>query len=88
LAGSKQIEYPSSALVQYLKVASAAIGIIGVLLDVAVPIAQQLGKKKPAKEGLEGPIRMSVLLALVRGVPRMIGAVRTLRAQLSTQVAR
>jgi uncharacterized membrane protein YjfL (UPF0719 family) len=88
MAGDKQIEYPSSTLVKYLKVAAAAMSVAGVLLDVAVPIAQQIGKKKPAKEGLEGAIRLSVVLALVRGIPRLVGAVRTLRGQLSTQVVR
>ena len=40
---------------KYLNIAAAAIGIAGVVLDVVVPIAQQLGKKKAAREGLEPP---------------------------------
>lgn len=86
MASGEQIQYPSSQLVKYLKIAAAAVTVASVALDVAVPIAQQLGKKKPAKEGLENAIRMTVFLTIIRGVPRLFGAVRTLRAQLAANV--
>ena len=85
MAGS-EIQYPSSSVVKYLNLAAASVTVISVILDAAVPVAQQLGKNKQAKAGLEGAINLTILLTLVRTVPRLFGAVRTFRAQLATPV--
>ena len=82
-----EIQYPSSALVKYLNILAAAIGIISVVLDVVVPVAQQVGKKKQAREGLERAMTMTILFSLVRALPRVIREVRRLRAQMATRVA-
>jgi hypothetical protein len=82
----KEIQYPSSQVVKYLNLAAASVTVVSVILDAAVPVAQQLGKNKQAKAGLEGAINMTILLTLVRTVPRLVGAVRIFRAQLATPV--
>jgi len=85
--GSGEIEYPSSKLVKYLGVAAAALGIASAVLDVVTPIAQQLGKNKKAKAGLERAISVTVLFTLVKAAPRLAGQVRKLRSQLEADVA-
>ena len=85
--GSGEIEYPSSKLVKYLGVAAAALGIASAVLDVVTPIAQQLGKNKKAKSGLERAISVTVLFTLVKAAPRLAGQVRKLRSQLEADVA-
>ncbi len=82
-----EIQYPSSALAKYLNILAAAIGIISVVLDVVVPVAQQVGKNKQAREGLERAMTMTILFSLVRALPRVIREVRRLRAQMATRVA-
>ena len=84
--GKAEVEFPSSELVKYLGIAAAAIGIAGIVLDIAIPVAQQLGKNKQAKAGLRQAISFSVLLTLVRATPRLAGQVRKLQAQLQTEV--
>jgi hypothetical protein len=84
--GAGEIQYPSSSLVKYLNITAAALGIISIVLDAAVPIAQQVGKKKQARDGLERAIAMTVLFALIRTVPRLFRETRKLRAQMDTQV--
>jgi hypothetical protein len=84
--GEGEIQYPSSSLVKYLNIIAAALGIASVVLDAAVPIVQQLGKKKQARSGLERAIAMTVLFTLIRTVPRMFREVRKLRAQIDTKV--
>jgi hypothetical protein len=86
--GQGEIQYPSSSLVKYLNIVAAALGIVSTVLDAVVPIAQQLGKRKQAKQGLESAIRMTILLTIIRTVPRLFGQVRKLRAQLSTEVTK
>ncbi|HXT34926.1 MAG TPA: hypothetical protein VN837_05055 [Chloroflexota bacterium] len=85
--GDGEIQHPSTALVKYLGVAAAAVGVLAAVLDVALPLAQQLGKNKQAKDGLGKAISMSVLLSLARSAPRVLGQVRKLRAQLNAEVA-
>jgi hypothetical protein len=85
--GAGAVQYPSSSLVKYLNITAAALGIVSVVLDAAVPIAQQMGKKKQARAGLERAIYMTVLFTLIRTVPRLFRETRKLRAQLDTQVA-
>lgn len=85
--GAGEIEYPSSSLVKYLNIAAAALGIASTVLDAAVPIAQQVGKKKQARSGLERAMAMTVLFILIRTVPRLFRETRKLRAQLDTRVA-
>ncbi|MGH2390145.1 MAG: hypothetical protein ACRDIE_18255 [Chloroflexota bacterium] len=85
--GKAEVEYPSSKLVKYLSVAAAAIGIAGVVLDIAVPVAQQLGKNKQAKAGLQQAISLTMLITLVRAAPRLAGQLRKLQAQLKAEVA-
>lgn len=85
--GQGEIKYPSSALVKYLNVVAAVLGIISIVLDAVVPIAQQLGKRKQAKAGLESAIRVTLLLTVIRTVPRLFREVRKLRAQLAAEVA-
>lgn len=85
--GDAEVQYPSSSLVKYLGVAAAAVGIVSVVLDMLMPVAQQLGKRKQAKAGLERAITLSVALTMVRTVPRLAMQVRKLRAQLSTEIA-
>jgi hypothetical protein len=82
-----EIQYPSSALVKNLNILAAALGIASIVLDAAVPIAQQIGKKKEAKEGLERAISTVLLLAVIRTVPRLIRETRKLRAQMNVRVA-
>jgi hypothetical protein len=84
--GQGEIQYPSSGLVKYLNIVAAGLGIASIALDAVVPIAQQLGKRKQARAGLESAIRMTILLTLIRTVPRLFGQVRKLRAQLATEV--
>jgi hypothetical protein len=69
-----------------LNLAAASVTVVSVLLDAAVPVAQQLGKNKQAKAGLERAISVTILFTLARTVPRLIGAVRTFRTQLATPV--
>jgi hypothetical protein len=85
--GDGEIQHPSTTLVKYLGVAAAAVGVAGAILDIALPLAQQLGKNKQAKEGLGKAISLTVLLSLVRTTPRVFGQVRKLRAQLNAEVA-
>jgi hypothetical protein len=85
--GDGEIQHPSTTLVKYLGVAAAVVGVVGAVLDVATPLAQQLGKKEQAKEGLGKAISLTVLLSLVRAAPRVLGQVRKLRAQLDAEVA-
>lgn len=86
--GQGEIQYPSSSLVKYLNIVAAGLGIASTVLDAMVPIAQQLGKRKQAKQGLETAIRMTILFTIVRTVPRLFREVRKLRAQLSTEVTK
>ena len=85
--GNGEIEYPSSKLVKYLGVAAAALGIAGAVLEVITPVAQQLGKNKRAKAGLERAISVTVLFTLVKAAPRLAGQMKKLRAQLEAEVA-
>jgi hypothetical protein len=85
--GAGEIQYPSSPLVKYLNITAAALGIVSVVLDAAVPIAQQMGKKKEARAGLERAIAMTLLFTLIRTVPRLFRETRKLRAQMDTMVA-
>ncbi|HWE62706.1 MAG TPA: hypothetical protein VHB98_13410 [Chloroflexota bacterium] len=85
--GQGEIQYPSSSLVKYLNIVAAVLGIVSIVLDAVVPVAQQLGKRQQAKAGLESAIRMTVLFATIRTVPRLFREVRKLRAQLSAEVA-
>jgi hypothetical protein len=82
-----EIQYPSSSLVKYLNILAALLGIISIVLDAVVPVAQQVGKQKQAKSGLERAITLTILLTVIRTVPRLIREVRKLRAQVSTPVA-
>jgi hypothetical protein len=84
--GEGEIQYPSSKLVKYLNLLAASLGIASILLDVAVPIAQQMGKKKPAKEGLERAISVTIFFTAIRTLPRLFREVRKLRAQMETPV--
>jgi uncharacterized membrane protein YvlD (DUF360 family) len=87
VAGKKgEIQYPSSPVVKYLNITAAVLGIISVVIDALVPIAQQVGKKREAREGLERAINMTILLTVIRTVPRLVGQVRKLQAQLATEV--
>ncbi len=85
--GDGEIQYPSSNLVKYLNILAATLGIISIVLDAVVPVAQQVGKKKQAKEGLERAITLTIFLTAIRTVPRVIRETRKLRAQLRTPVA-
>jgi len=85
--GDGEIQHPSTTLVKYLGVAAAAVGVLAAFLDVALPLAQQLGKNKQAKDGLGKAISLSVLLSLVRAVPRVVSQVRKLQAQMNAEVA-
>jgi hypothetical protein len=86
--GDGEIQYPSSNLVKYLNILAATLGIISIVLDAVVPVAQQVGKKKQAKEGLERAITMTLFFTAIRTVPRVIREVRKLRAQMRTPVAK
>jgi|GEM_PF-1617238 len=81
-----EIQYPSSKLVKYLNLIAASVGIASIVLDAAVPIVQQMGKKKEAKEGLERAISLSLLFVAIRTLPRLIREVRKLRAQMDVPV--
>lgn len=81
------VQKPSTSLVKYLNIAAAGIGIVSVLLDALVPVAQQLGKKSEARQGLERAISLTIFLTLIRATPRFIGQVRKLQAQLAAEVA-
>ena len=85
--GNGEIQYPSSSLVKYLNIIAAALGIISLVLDAVVPIAQQLGKKEQAREGLQRAITLTILFTVIRTIPRLFREVRKLRAQLATEVA-
>jgi hypothetical protein len=85
--GQGEIQYPSSSLVKYLNILAAVLGIVSTVLDGVVPLAQQVGKKKQAKAGLESAIRMTVLFTIIRTVPRLFRDIRKLRAQLQAEVA-
>lgn len=85
--GNGEIQYPSSSLVKYLNIIAAALGIISLILDAVVPIAQQLGKKEQAREGLQRAITLTILFTVIRTIPRLFREVRKLRAQLATEVA-
>ena len=84
--GDGEIQHPSTTLVKYLGIAAAAVGVLAAVLDIALPLAQQLGKNKQAKEGLGKAISLNVMLGLVRTAPRVFGQVRKLRAQLNAEV--
>jgi hypothetical protein len=86
--GDGEIQYPSSNLVKYLNILAATLGIISIVLDAVVPVAQQVGKKRQAKEGLERAITMTLFYTTIRTVPRVIREVRKLRAQMRTPVAK
>ena len=89
MAGKRdgEIQYPSSKLVKNLNVLAAGLGIASIVLDAVVPVAQQIGKKKQAKDGLERAISMMIFFTAIRTVPRLIREVRKLRAQIGTPVA-
>jgi hypothetical protein len=73
--------------VKNLNILAATLGIVSIVLDAVVPVAQQVGKKKQAKDGLERAIKVTILFTAIRTVPRVIREVRKLRAQLETPVA-
>jgi hypothetical protein len=85
--GDGEIQHPSSKFVKYLNVLAATLGIISIVLDAAVPVAQQVGKKKQAKEGLERAIAIAIFLTAIRTIPRLIREVRRLRAQIDVPIA-
>ena len=85
--GKGEIQYPSSSLVKYLNIAAAVLGIVSIVLDAVVPVAQQIGKKKPARSGLEQAITMTIFFTAIRTIPRMVREVRKLQAQLDATVA-
>jgi len=85
--GDGEIQYPSSSLVKYLNIVAALLGIVSIVLDAVVPVVQQVGKQKQAKSGLERAITLTILLTVIRTVPRLIREVRKLRAQVRTPVA-
>jgi hypothetical protein len=85
--GDGEIQYPSTALVKNLNILAASVGIIGIVLDAVVPVAQQVGKNKRAKSGLERAIAITMFMVAIRTVPRLVKEVRTLRAQIQTPVA-
>ena len=82
-----EIRYPSSKLVKNLNILAAGLGIASIVLDAVVPVVQQVGKKKQAKEGLERAISVMIFFTAIRTVPRLIREIRKLRAQIGTQVA-
>lgn len=85
--GDGEIRYPSTRLVKNLNVLSAGLGIASIVLDALVPVAQQVGKKKQAKDGLERAISVMIFFTAIRTVPRLIREIRRLRAQMGTPVA-
>lgn len=79
---TKPVKYPSSSGVRTLSVVAAGLSAAAIAAQAAVVIAQQLGKSKEERAGLEGAVRLTILAAVAKAVPSVLSEVRTISREL------
>ncbi len=79
---TRPVKYPSSNAVRTLSIIAAGLSAAAIAAQAAVGIAQQLGKSKPERAGLEGAIRLTIAATLARAVPSVLSEVRTISREL------
>ena len=75
------VSYPSSNIVRTLSIAAAALSAATIATEAAVVILQQTSKTKREKSGLEGAIRMTIMVTLARAVPGILSEIRTINRE-------
>lgn len=79
---TEPVPYPSANRVRTLSIIAAALSAAAIAAQTAVVIMQQTSKSKAEKAGLEGAIRMTIMVSLVRAVPSILSEIRTINREL------
>lgn len=79
---TRPVKYPSSNAVHTLSIVAAGLSAAAIAAQAAVGIAQQLGKSKAERAGLEGAIRLTIAATLARAVPSVLSEIRTISREL------
>jgi hypothetical protein len=79
---TRPVKYPSSSAVSTLSIVAAGLSAAAIAAQAAVVIAQQMGKSKAERAGIEGAIRLTIAATLARAVPSILSEVRTISREL------
>lgn len=82
VSGTRPVAFPSSGTVRRLNIAASALTAAAIGLQAAVKIAQQTGKSKAERAGLEGAVRLTLAVVVARAVPALLSEVRTISREL------
>jgi pyruvate/2-oxoglutarate dehydrogenase complex dihydrolipoamide acyltransferase (E2) component len=69
-------------LVRKLSIAASALTAAAVTAQAVVAVAQQLGKSREERAGLEGAVRLTVAATVAKALPAILTEVRTLGREL------
>lgn len=79
---TRPVKFPSTDTVRKLSIVAAGLTAAAVATQAAVAVAQQLGKSKEERAGLEGAVRMTIAVALAKAVPSILTEIRTISREL------
>jgi hypothetical protein len=81
---TKVVEYPSSDIVRLLNIVAAVLTVLSIIVQTLVPILQQMGKRKPEREGLETAMLLTIVGIVARSVPTLVREIKNLRQQMAS----
>ncbi len=79
---TRPVKYPSRDFVSKLSIVAAGLTAAAIATQAAVTVAQQLGKSKAERAGLEGAVRLTIAAAVVKAVPSILSEIRTISREL------
>lgn len=82
ISETKPVKYPSTDTVRKLSILASGLTAAAIATQTAVTVAQQMGKTKVERAGIEGAVRMSIAVALAKAVPSILSEIRTISREL------
>jgi len=79
---TRPVKLPSSEMVRRLNIVAAGLTAAAIATQAAVKVAQQAGKSKQERAGLETAVRLTVAATLARAIPAILSEVRTISREL------
>jgi uncharacterized protein YybS (DUF2232 family) len=79
---TRPVTFPSSEMVRRLSIVASALSAAAIGMQAAVKVAQQAGKSKQERAGLETAVRLTIVATLARAIPAILGEIRTISREL------
>ena len=79
---TRPASYPANRLVRILTIAASGLSAAAMTAQVAVKIVQVGSKSKQERAGIEGAVKLTLAVTVVKAFPAVLKEIRTLSKEL------